>query len=88
MDPIFKSLFSQFQTKNAQNLHLIHNNIFKIIKLVHVSDLTFFFKKNTILNKMTVVCICWLKLWELNYNAWNVQYKTQINLVGSMAQSY
>jgi len=24
---------------------------------------------------MMVVCICWCKLWKLNYNAWNEQYK-------------
>jgi len=37
---------------------------------------------------MRIVCVYWLKVWQLNYNAWNMQYKTQTHLVGSFTQSY
>jgi len=30
----------QFQPTNAHNCHLIHNNIFKDIKILHVADRT------------------------------------------------
>jgi len=33
-------LFPHFQPTNAHNCHLIHSNIFKDIKIVHVADLT------------------------------------------------
>jgi len=36
--------------------------------------------KNIIVNKVTGVCICWLKLWLLNCNARNGQYKKDENL--------
>ena len=32
--------FPQFQTTSAHNCHLIHSNIFKNIKCLHVADLT------------------------------------------------
>jgi len=33
-------VFSTIKTKNAHNFHLIHNNIFTTIKLLHFPDLT------------------------------------------------
>ena len=38
--PLIPVQFSQFQSTNACNCHLIHSNIFKNIKLLHVSELT------------------------------------------------
>jgi len=34
-----------------------------------------FKSKSIIVNQVTIVCIRWLKLWKLNYNARNGKYK-------------
>ena len=43
-------LFPQFQPTSAQNCHLIHNNRFENIKLLHIADLT-----GSIIRKLIVV---------------------------------
>jgi hypothetical protein len=41
---------SPISTKNAHNWHLIHNNIFKYIKILHLADLTGPSSKITVIN--------------------------------------
>lgn len=37
--------------------------------------------KNIIVKVMKIVCVCWLKLWILNYDACNGKYKKQCKLL-------
>jgi hypothetical protein len=35
--------------------------------------------KNIIVKVMKIVCMCWVKLWVLNYDARNGKYKKSVN---------